>query len=324
MGKPIKRSVFEFKGTFAMSLLKIRLFGKFSVHREGRPLKGLDSGRAKELFCYLLLNRDRPQPRETLASLLWEASSSAQAKKYLRQALWQLQNALALPTDQEGEDVLFVEPEWIRINPRADIWLDVAIFEDAFTMVRGLPGDVMDTEQARALNLVVQLYGGDLLEGWYQDWCLYERERLQNMWLAILEKLMAYCETYEAYEEGMVYGRSVLRFDRAHERTHRRMMRLQYLAGDRTAALRQYERCSVALDEELGVKPAGNTQGLYQQIFNDSFDRTAPPEKSAGTEEFSLLPNVVSRLNQLRRMLTDVKSHVSQDLETIERALDRQ
>jgi DNA-binding SARP family transcriptional activator len=306
-----------------MPSFKIRLFGKLSVHCNRDEVLGLESSRVQELFCYLLLHRDRPHPRETLASLLWEASSSTQAKKYLRQAIWQLQNSLALPKDQEGEDVLFVEPEWIRINPRADIWLDVAIFEDTFTLVRGLPGDKMDPDQARALKMVVQLYGGDLLEGWYQDWCLYERERLQNIWLAILEKLMAYCETHEEYEEGIVYGRCVLRFDRAHERTHRRMMRLQYLAGDRTAALRQYERCCTALDGELGVKPAGNTQALYQQIFDDNFDRTAPPEKNGGTEEFSLLPNVVARLNQLRRMLTDVKSHVSQDLESIERALDR-
>jgi len=27
----------------------------------------------------------------------------------------------------------------------------------------------------------VDLYQGDLLEGWYQDWLLCERERLQNM-----------------------------------------------------------------------------------------------------------------------------------------------
>ncbi|KPK93883.1 MAG: hypothetical protein AMJ88_06195 [Anaerolineae bacterium SM23_ 63] len=307
-----------------MPSLKIRLFGKFSIHREGQPLKGLDSGRAQELFCYLLLHRDRPHPRETLASLLWEASSSAQAKKYLRQAIWQLQNALARPTDKDGEGVLLVEPEWICINPHADVWLDVAIFEDAFTMVRGLPGDEMDADQARALNLVVQLYHGDLLEGWYQDWCLYERERLQNIWLAILEKLMAYYESHDAYEEGMVHGRCVLRFDRAHERTHRRMMRLQYLAGDRTAALRQYKRCCTALDEELNVKPAKRTESLYQLILDDSYDRTTPPEKSVGTGEHALLPNVVSRLNQLRRMLTDVKSHVSQDLETIEQALDKQ
>ncbi len=307
-----------------MPSFRIRLFGKLSVYHDRTPVVGLESSRVQELLCYLLLHRDRPHPRETLASLLWEASSSAQAKKYLRQALWQLQSTLEQHAGQSKHSLLLIEPDWICINPHADLWLDVAIFEDAFDMVRGCPGDEMDTDQANALNIAVQLYQGDLLEGWYQDWCLYERERFQNIWLAILEKLMAHCEFHKEYEEGMVYGRCVLRFDRAHERTHRRMMRMQYLAGDRTAALRQYERCCSALDEELGVKPARHTQALYQQIFDDTFDRTAPPEKSVGTSEFALLPNVVARLSKLKHMLTEVKSHVSQDLETIERALDGQ
>jgi DNA-binding SARP family transcriptional activator len=307
-----------------MPSLKIHLFGKFRVLSADRELKGLDSSRVQELLCYLLLYRDRPHPRETLASLLWEASSSAQAKKYLRQALWQLQNALGAHAEKGGERVLLIEPDWIYPNPKADLWLDVAIFENAFASVQGLPGEEMDADQASALNIAVQLYHGDLLEGWYQDWCLYERERLQNIWLAILEKLIAYCEVQKRYEEGIVYGRCVLRFDRAHERTHRRMIRLQYLAGDRTSALRQYQRCCSALDEELGVKPAKRTKALYQQVFADSLDRITPPEKSVGTGEFSLLPNVVARLNQLKQVLSDVHSHVSQDLDTIERALDGQ
>jgi len=40
------------------------------------------------------------------------------------------------------------------------------------------------------LQEAVRLSYADLLEGWYQDWCLYERERLQNIYLLILDKLM--------------------------------------------------------------------------------------------------------------------------------------
>ena len=86
------------------------------------------------------------------------------------------------------------------------------------------------------------------------------------MQLAMLNKLMTYFETIEEYEMGLVYGHRILQFDRAHERTHRRMMRLHYLAGDRTAALRQYDRCTAALDGELSVKPAKWTVSLYNQI----------------------------------------------------------
>jgi two-component SAPR family response regulator len=89
----------------------------------------------------------------------------------------------------------------------------------------------------------VALYHGDLLEDWFQDWCLYERERLQNIYLAALDKLMDYCEASRDYDAGLAYGTRILRHDLARERTHRRLMRLYYLAGDRTSALRQYDRC---------------------------------------------------------------------------------
>jgi DNA-binding SARP family transcriptional activator len=307
-----------------MPVFKIRLFGKLSVYYNRNQVAGLDSSRVQELLCYLLLHRDRPHPRETLASLLWEASSSSQAKKYLRQALWQLQSTLDRQVGEGKHNLLLIEPDWICLNPNADLWLDVDIFEGAFAMVQGVPGQDMDQEQAEAVNIAIQLYQGDLLEGWYQDWCLYERERLQNMWLAMLDKLMAYCEADRRYEEGLVYGMCVLRFDRAHERTHRRMMRMRYMAGDRTAALRQYKRCTQTLEEELGVKPARRTEEIYQGILADDLDQTAEPERSLSTGELQLLPKVVSRLAQLKTILREVHNHVSQDLDRIERALDSQ
>lgn len=72
----------------------IRLFGRFEVCCSGQPNAGLNARRARELFSYLLLHRNRPQQRETLAGLLWEDASPEQARKYLRQALWQIQTTL--------------------------------------------------------------------------------------------------------------------------------------------------------------------------------------------------------------------------------------
>jgi DNA-binding SARP family transcriptional activator len=43
-------------------------------------------------------------------------------------------------------------------------------------------------------------------------------------------------------------------------------MRLFYMAGDRTSALRQYQRCAEALAEDLNIQPGENTVKLYKQI----------------------------------------------------------
>ncbi len=252
-----------------MSVLCVSLFGRFHARLEGQVLTSLDTSKVQDLFCYLLLHRHCFHPREKLADLMWGDSSTSHSKQYLRKALWQLRIALDSRAEPTNNRLLLVEPEWVQINPWADLWLDVAAFEQAYTIVSGVPGQELDFRQVLVLLNAVGLYRGSLLEGCYQEWCLYERERFQRMYLAMLDKIMGYCEAHREYETGLTCGMLILRYDRAHERTHWRMMRLYYLAGDRTAALRQYEQCRASLDEELGVGPAERTVALCQQIRSD-------------------------------------------------------
>lgn len=302
-----------------MALLRTRLFGKFRADIDDRELSGLGSSHTRELICYLLVYRHRPHPRETLASLFWDTESTAQARKKLRQALWQLQAILAAHTAGGEQAWLEIDPEWVGLNAQAELWIDVAEFETAFRTVQGVYGRDLQPGQVSRLEEAVRLYRGDLLEGWYQDWCLYERERLQQMWLAILDKLLAYCEAHGLYEDGLAYGSLALRCDRAREKTHRRVMRLHYLAGDRTSAVRQHQRCVASLEHELGVSPSERTQALHRRIMAGS--PVEPGEASPAPTPGPSGSGPFSRLSQLRKILVQVQGHVRQDLETIERAL---
>ncbi len=307
-----------------MGSLCVSLFGKFDVRCDGRVLTSLDVCKMQELFCYLLLFRERPHPRETLASLLWSDKSTAQSKRYLRKALWQLQAILEPLAGSINGHLLLVEPSWIQINSEADFWLDVAAFEEAFHHTEGVPGRELDAGRVQTLRYASDLYQGDLLEGWYQDWCLYERERLQHQYLAILDKLMDYCEAHGECETGLAYGTRILRYDLARERTHRRLMRLHYLAGDRTAALRQYKCCVRALEEELGVGPAKRTLALCEQIQMDQIDvsTSAVAEVDTAPEAAaSPLPEVLGHLKQLQSILSEVQHKVQGEIESIELAL---
>jgi DNA-binding SARP family transcriptional activator len=290
------------------------------LQRDGDLLPGFDARKIQQLFCYLLLHRDHPHPREVLASVLWADNATDQSKKHLRQTLWQLQSAL----DQENEllkGLLTVNTDWVDLHSGAELWLDVAVFEEAFNSVQDIPGGDLDRERVQNLGRAVQLYRGDLLEGWYEDWCLFERERLQNIYLAMLDKLMGYCEANKQYETAIVHGTRILSFDRAREHTHRHLMRLQYLAGNRTAALRQYERCSVALEEELGVKPARLTRALYEQIRNDSIDDPtgwllSVPHSDVHADGPAL--ETPDRLNQVSKLLADIQDAAKRSLQAIE------
>jgi len=304
-----------------MPRLNIYLFGKFQVYRGDEAVKGLDIRKVQELLCYLLLYRTHSYPRETLAGLLWGDTSTAQAKKCMRQTLWQMQSALGVQNDFDDERLILVAPDWIQINTTADLWLDVAEFEKVFDHMKGRRGEELDPHTAQLVRDSVQLYQGDLLEGWYQDWCIYERERLQKIYLAMLEKLMAYHEAQREYDVALSYGGQLLRYDHAHERTHRRLMSLHYMAGDRAAALRQYQRCVAALQEELEAQPSQRTTALYQRIQADQ--QEAALSEIARTRAMPL-PDASSmhmlfvRLKQHWLTLANLERQIREDIDSLE------
>jgi DNA-binding SARP family transcriptional activator len=302
-------------------IFKIRLLGEFSVQRNEREIEWFPSAKAKELFCYLLLHRDRSHSREVLASLLWGDCPTSQSKKYFRQTLWQLQQMLHWDLARNVTRLLRVDDESLRLDSQPRLWLDSAVFEQAFVPVRGVAGEQINEQQARVLHDAVSLYKGDLLEGHYQDWCLFHRERLQNIYTAMLDKLMGYCEVRRKFEEGMAHGELLLRQDQARERTYRRLIRLYYLAGDRAGAIRQFQRCETALEQELGVPPSRRTLELYNQVRTDKLetDSVAPgPLRKSSAGEIS---KSLTRLRAIRSLLLKVQRGLDRDIREVDRAL---
>lgn len=305
-----------------MCTLAVRLLGKLSVQRDGQLLDGLNSRRVQEILAYLLLHRPRSIPREVLADMLWPHSTAEQGMKYLRQALWQLKSAL-------GCDVLMVDAEWVGLDSRTDLWLDVQQLERTYTNIRGLPLHELDAQKAQIMREALKLYCGNLLEGWYQDWCLFERERLQQMYLSLLDKYMAYCEAHGAYEEAVRCGDRALRCDFTQERVHWRLMRLHYKAGNRVAALRQYQRCAAVLREELGIRPSVRTVKLYERIRSEHpLDRIGPqldhPDDVASERRPTSLSEVLDHLQRLQSTFAQTQRQLYELIQSVEVALKDQ
>jgi DNA-binding SARP family transcriptional activator len=303
-----------------MSKLHIRLFGKFTIAARPQPATILEGAKVQELFSYLLLYRHRPHAREALATLLWCDASDTQSKSYLRKTLWQLQSELERFVDEADlPHLLQVDGEWVQLNTNRLAWLDVAQFERAFAQVKDTPGQTWDEETARCVATAVSLYRSDLLEGCYQEWCLFERERLQRIYLILLEKLMHYCEAHGQYETGIDYGSRVLRLDLARENAHRSLMRLYYLAGNRSEALRQYDRCVAVLRDELGVEPGRRTRALYEQLVAEKLPQPEGMLKADMPQ--TALRETLYQLESLRTMLSETQHQVQRNITLVETAL---
>jgi DNA-binding SARP family transcriptional activator len=293
----------------------VSLFGRFLVKKEELVLEGFEGAKVQELFGYLLLHPNRQHHREHLASILWPEQPSTPAKKYLRKALWQLQNSLSQLCEDFSDSVISIDGDWVQFNVNSALHVDAVIFEQVYESVRETHGSQFDKGKASLIARTTELYQDDLLQGWYQDWCLFERERFLHMYLNFCDKLMRYFAVSGTFGAGVAYGTKILRHDRARENTHRQLMRLHYLSGNRTDALRQYERCVRALNEELGVEPARLTQKLYQQICSDSltsdFFQPASLLQSKRLADKRPLSQTLAKLKQMEGSL----SYLQQDLQ---------
>jgi DNA-binding SARP family transcriptional activator len=304
-----------------MESLRVVMFGKLRIQIAEREVTGVEARKVQELLCRLLFAGGRPLPRELICDLIWGDSPAEQARRSLRQALWRLRAALAaagVDTDQ----IIRVKPDWIQIQPSEHLWVDALDFEQRCARLQGVPAAALTAEDARQLREAVALYQGDLLAGWYQDWCLFERERLLGLYLDTLDKLMTYAEAHGAadYFAAVEYGGQILRFDATRERTHRQLMRLHYLVGDRAMAIRQYEQCVAALRRELGVGPSRRTVALYEQIHQDQLADLPPSEPQGGAPP-TMVPETIDRLRSFLASLSEMQRRAEDKLSALERAL---
>lgn len=299
-----------------MAGFRIKLFGKFSAERGSQIIEGIQARKVQELFSYLLVSKNHLQPREVICEVLWENQPPAKAKKYLRQALWRLQLALS-ETANSREPEIVADNDWIQISPAARFWLDITEFEQIFNAFNDKDPCDLTLKDFRTIKSAVDLYRGDLLEGWYQDWCLFERERFQIMHLMLLDKLVQYCEIHGHYAAGLAYATNILRHDHAYERTHCQMMRLYFMAGDRTQALHQYQRCVTALRNELDIEPSESTKQLYEEIRSDTFGSSFPSGKEVSgkrNESAQTLSRMLNRLEHFSDELSRIRFQIEKEV----------
>ncbi|MGA7306766.1 MAG: BTAD domain-containing putative transcriptional regulator [Rhodothermales bacterium] len=251
-------------------ILQVTLLGRFEATWNGQPVAGFEHAKARELFSYLLLHREKPNSRELIASSLWGGHYTTEvSKKYLRKALWQLNECLAGCSEEIRNDLIVADANWLELKMIDPLWLDVAFVDNAYAAVKGLPGFRINKETADVISNVVDLYRGDLLEGEYQEWSFYDNVRYRQAVLILLDKLMDYSLAHGEYESTLQYGERVLRCDPAREFTHLKLMRAYYELGDRTGAIHQFNRCRQVLHDELDVNPSHEAVKLFELIRND-------------------------------------------------------
>ena len=253
-----------------MGALRICLLGVIRITHDEWPVETRLSRTVQELLAYLTLFRHRIHAREVLAGRFWGDHSDEKARSCLSTALWRLRKVLEPGEVPKGTYILTTSTGDIGFNRESEHWLDIEVFEQHGRQLLAKPYQALTAGEVQQLEGALSLYRGELLEGFYDEWALRERERLRSLYLHSLAHLLQYYRHFKSYEKGLACGHKILDLDPLREEIHREMMRLYYRNGQRALALRQYDNCSNILEKELGVPPMEETQLLRVQIFKRS------------------------------------------------------
>jgi len=254
--------LYDAKKPLGVLALHLQLLGDFQLVSGDKPVVGIDMPRLQSLLAYLALHRKSPQSRSQLAYLLWPDSTEAQAHTNLRNLIHKLRQVLP-----GAGSWLCVERQTLSWQPNVPWTLDVIDFEWAIIRAEQAQqaGDL--AAERLALENVVKLYHGDLLPGCYEKWVLTERERLQQLHLMALERLVVVLERVRDYHAAINAAHHLLRLDPLHESAYCHLMRMYAASGNRAAAIRTYATCTRILERELGIGPAIATREAYQRLI---------------------------------------------------------
>jgi len=155
---------------------RIRLLGTLEARRGDHVVTRFATSRVAALLARLALFPRRAHPREELIDLLWPDSDADAGRLSLRVALASLRRQLE-PPDVSPGSVLVADRSAVRLRPLA-FASDVAEFEAALRAAGRAP-DLR--EKREALDHADALYLGELLPGFYDEWVLDERGRLEAL-----------------------------------------------------------------------------------------------------------------------------------------------
>lgn len=200
----------------------------------------------KRLVALLALRRGRVE-RCRAAGLLWPAVCDRRAAGNLRSVLWRLRAA----------GLELVASDQVSLMLRADVRVDVD--EMSAWARRLIQGSPAATDLALDPSIDAAL---DLLPGWYDDWAIFERERLRHRVLHALENLSRQLCARGRCAEGVEAALLAVGADPIRESAQQVLIEAYLSEGNIGEARHAYTAFRRLILRELGVPPSRRLTAL--------------------------------------------------------------
>ena len=278
-----------------MAPVEFQLLGPPAIRVNGARIAGLPA--KLEALLFFTAVAPRTVSRSVLAGLLWPDRNEQEARMNLRAALAKLPPAL--------ESAVTVTRDWVALET-GGIEVDARRFDAVLlTLGAGLAAQ----ERLRALREGLSAYRGEFLADFrvgqapeFEAWREGERARLRQGAVRLATEILSLERASGLDADAAQTARRILQLAPGHDAALCALMEALDRAGQRNAAVEEFERHRKLWHEELGISPAPETVRVAERILSGepaaaaapAAPATAAPAQVFGRDaEFALLSQLL-------------------------------
>jgi DNA-binding SARP family transcriptional activator len=243
----------------------VQTLGRIRLRGPGEDVAEDDwpTQKALRLFAHLAVTRSAITDG-FLMETLWPDAPESKARNSLRNAIHQVRTVLKKLDDQPGRDMLLRGRKSGTASLDFDYVLDIERL-DQYLRETHEAQDAGNAELAiEKAKLALDLYQGDFMEGFHDDWVDALRVQYRELQQRALGALARAYLAAQRYEEAEVAARRMLAADDLREDAHEITIRALACDGRSAEAIRHYEETVDLFEREIGVSPSSLTAVLQE------------------------------------------------------------
>jgi DNA-binding SARP family transcriptional activator len=246
--------------------LVIHTLGRFELLRDGQAVAAAN-GRVQAMTLLKLLISSPRQSllKDQIAESLWPDAQRQGSN--IRMVVLKLRDFLKPDRGSGDEAWVIAEGDGYRLAWQGVMKIDSLLFEEE--LARGesahRQGD-LDAAREAYKRAAAQYKGEYLPEDLYEPWAERRRESLREAWAGCLTRIGDLEMRLGEAASALHWYARIFEDDPSNEIVFQKMLKCYIQLGDRTEALRQYERFRKRLSTDLELQPGTQTEALVRDI----------------------------------------------------------
>ena len=210
----------------------------------------------RDLFFFILQNTEGVT-KEEVGEAFWPEVDGESLRVRFKNVVYRLRHAL-------GAESLTHTDDAYRFNRTLDYDYDVENFLQEISLADSTSESDIKIQHYQN---VLTIYRGPYLPKLDYEWVFIQREHLHQKFLRAATNLVNLLISNRQFQQAITATQRVLEIDPCSESAHRSAMIAYAEMGDRAGVVRQYDKCTKALMEELSVTPSSQTKEIYKSLL---------------------------------------------------------